>query len=151
MGKGYPAPKAQRIENIRFIAIIHARTAEEFNAQSEKILKYEDVKPLEMAQFHHVEDGIHITQRWVQDDKTAEGKLITKLTSQKLIMENSASEFNKKVMLALEDNWEFIGYDPMVKYNADAKGFVFSIILGKGESSNILLPYGKAVIAPGYN
>lgn len=146
MSKGYAPPKADPIPNIIGLAFAHSNDMDKFNDQVTKLLG-DGYRPLDRPLKMHVlsEHGIHFTQAFQKREDSKDGKHYGNkdITDQMLIHLPGVEAFNKVLKQAFKDDYvpDLVFGQPQARWDGNSGCMVFTMLMVKGVSSAILLPY----------
>jgi len=155
MGKagqnGYPAPKQPGAIYVTGIAVISAKSADEFNNQSKQLMN-KGFKIFTGLESRSIEgEGFVFSQILITEDTTKDVPNITLVKEQHLIYESDPVMFNELCAKAFKDEWFPSGLTE-VKYDSGKRSVCFLQRFIKGTISTILDPYnqtgGSKIIRP---
>lgn len=148
---GYPSPEQPKAIYVTGIAVISAKSADDFNKQSRELLG-KGFKIFTGLESRSIEgEGFVFSQILITEDKTKEVPNITTVEEQCLVYESDPLIFNKMCAKAFKDEWFPSGLTE-VKYDSGKRSVCFLQRFIKGAISIIVDPYsqsgGSKIIRP---
>lgn len=148
---GYPAPEQPKAIYVTGIAVICAKSADDFNKQSKQLMS-KGFKIFTGLESRSIEgEGFVFSQILITEDITKDVPNITVVEEQYLVYETDPVVFNSLCAKAFKDEWFPSGLTE-VKYDSGKKSVCFLQRFIKGTISTILDPYnqsgGSKIIRP---